>query len=84
MREIANALRAGNTKRAQMAILSRLDPSDPDDWAVWVAYRDGTTKRLRAAAARRHRMLLALEQLGKATARTIGRVVGAFLGVPLP
>ncbi len=79
MRAIAYALKSGNSKRAQMEILSRLDPKVQSDWDVWVSYRDGTTKRLKAAARRRKKMLDALEELGKRLARLIGKAVLAAL-----
>ena len=79
LRMIAVELKAGNSKRAQMAILSKLDPNDPDDRKVWEAYRDGTTLKLRAAARRRHDMLKALERLGKTVAKLIGKAILAAL-----
>ena len=81
LHEIAIALKAKDVKRAQMAILSRLDPNDPEDWKVWVSFRDGTTKRLRAAAARRKRMLDALEELGRVAAKIVGVAVLAAIGL---
>lgn len=66
IREVLEALREGDTGEARAAIASRMKRE------VWVAYRDGTTARLRGLAAKRAATMRALRALGIDLARVIG------------
>lgn len=72
-RDIFRALKKGKTREAKLEIVSRMSPEE------WAAYRDGTTEQLQDIAARRARLLAALEELGWLAARIIGKSALAAL-----
>lgn len=67
LRAVAEALREGDRTRARYEVVARMDR------ATWEAYRDGTTAELRGEAAKRAKLLRALNSLGWFAARAIGK-----------
>jgi hypothetical protein len=72
-RDVFRQLRRGDRRAAKLEIVSRMTPEQ------WAAYRDGTTAQLQDIAARRAKLLAALEELGWFAARTIGTAALAAL-----
>lgn len=67
--EIFEALARGDTFTAKLEIVGNMTRKE------WVAYRRATSAELSGVAARRHRLLRAIETIAIATAKTIGQVV---------
>jgi ferric-dicitrate binding protein FerR (iron transport regulator) len=78
-RDLFNALRSGDTAEAKGEIAAQWIREDRDSWR---AYRDGTTTQLEGIARRRADLIEALEDLGKRTAKLIGRAAAGVLGIP--
>lgn len=74
-KDLFAALKKGDTISAKMEIVARMSPDE------WKAYRDGTTENLRGIAARRAKLLDAVEDLSRKLAKAIGKTVFAALGL---
>ena len=78
VQDMLRALSDGDTLEAKKQIALHWARVDRP---AWEAYRDGTTKELAGIAARRARIMEALEDLGQRAARTLGHIAGAALGL---
>jgi hypothetical protein len=78
VKQMLAALQDGDTVEAKQKIALHWARHDRE---AWEAYRDGTTKELRGIAARRARIMEALEDLSERAARTLGRIARGALGI---
>lgn len=78
VKQLLKTLQDGDTVEAKQQIALRWAREDRE---TWVAYRDGTTQELKGIAARRARIMEALEDLGERAARTLGRIARGALGL---
>lgn len=72
--EIFEDLMYGRTTDAKLAIARRMTRKE------WVAYRDGLTDQLSGLAARRAKLMHALEEIGGRAARIVGKTALGVLG----
>lgn len=71
--EIFDALKTGDTLTAKMEIVGHMSRKE------WIEYRRATSDALQGIAARRHRLLRAIEVLAINTAKILGSAVRSVL-----
>lgn len=70
-KDVFEALRRGDTFQAKLEVVGQMSRKE------WLAYRHSTSGELQGIAARRHRLLRAIETIAIATAKTIGNAVAS-------